>query len=241
MCRGASRCFVTTSYESVAVDTSGCRDPEAGFGADADASGAEEALAATIFGSCYDTACSYVEHLARVASVRGLIGPREIPRLWGRHVLNSAVVADLVPRDVCLLDLGSGAGLPGIPIALARPDLTVTLLDSMQRRCDYLTEVVGEIGLAGRVGVVRSRAEEHTRRYDAVVIRAVAALPVLGPWAAALTRTGGRLLAIRGEQAQEELRESRTVLTAHGWRDAHVLTVGSNLPRPTTVVQAVRA
>jgi len=196
-------------------------------------------IAREVFGPRFALAVRYAEHLGSVGAARGVIGPRETARLWERHLLNCAVVADLVPTDARLLDVGSGAGLPGIPLALARPDLRVTLLDSMLRRTTYLTEVIREIGLSG-VDVVRVRAESHRARYDVVTARAVAALPTLGVWTSHLVGKGGVLLALRGEQADAELGEGERALAAAGWHEARVHACGMGLGQPTRVVRAVR-
>lgn len=197
--------------------------------------------AAQLFGDRLPAATTYAEALAGAGTVRGLIGPREVPRLWDRHLLNCAAVADLLPIGVDLLDMGSGAGLPGIPLALARPDLRITLLDSVLRRTTFLTEIVELLDLSGRVRVVRARAEEHRERYGAVTARAVADLAVLGRWAAPLARPGGLLVAIRGASAAAELEGARNALSRDGWQGARVAQCGASLGPPTTVVLAERA
>jgi 16S rRNA (guanine527-N7)-methyltransferase len=196
-------------------------------------------LAAALFGSGLAQATRYAEHLATVATERGLIGPREVPRLWERHLLNSAAVAELVPPRSRVLDVGSGAGLPGIPLALARPDITVTLLDSMLRRTTYLSEVIVELGLSDRVAVVRARVEEHDGQYDVVVARAVAPMATLAGWTGKRAVRGGVLLALRGEHAQRELHESRAAMRAAGWGSPSVVSCGVELQVPTTVIRAV--
>lgn len=196
-------------------------------------------LAAEVFGAQFETACRYAAHLTDVGAIRGIIGPREVPRLWGRHLLNCASVSELIPPGARVVDIGSGGGLPGIPIALRRPDLRVTLLDSALRRVDYLTEVVQELGLGNRIIVIRARAEEHRGRYDVVTARAVAALPQLGRWTRTLTETGGLLLAIRGEQAAAELLAAREDLGKVGWSGSSVVVCG-HTKAPATVVTANR-
>jgi 16S rRNA (guanine527-N7)-methyltransferase len=158
-----------------------------------------------VFPEAADIAARYVELLATVGVERGLIGPREADRLWERHVFNSAAIADLVPEGVHVVDVGSGAGLPGIPVALRRPDLRVTLLEPLLRRATFLTEAVGILGLTDRVRVVRARAEDHAEAYDAVLSRALAPLPRLLGWCLPLTARGGSVLALKGRTAQEEL------------------------------------
>jgi len=139
---------------------------------------------------------------------RGLVGPREADRLWDRHLLNSAVMAPLLRVGERVVDVGSGAGLPGIPLALIRPDCTFILLEPLARRVAFLAEVVADLGLGDRVEVVRGRAEEHARThggvYDVAVARAVAPLDRLAAWCLPLLRTGGRLLALKGDRADAE-------------------------------------
>jgi 16S rRNA (guanine527-N7)-methyltransferase len=165
--------------------------------------------AGSVFGPAVDAAAEYARLLATEGTVRGLIGPREVPRLWERHLLNSAAIASLVPVGARVVDVGSGAGLPGIPLALARPDLTVTLLEPLARRVAFLTECVRRLGLE-RVTVVRGRAEEGSIRRqlggaDVVTARAVAPLDKLAGWCLPLLRPGGLLLAMKGSTAAAEL------------------------------------
>jgi 16S rRNA (guanine527-N7)-methyltransferase len=167
------------------------------------------AEAGSVFGPAVDAAAEYARLLATEGTVRGLIGPREVPRLWERHLLNSAAIASLVPVGARVVDVGSGAGLPGIPLALARPDLTVTLLEPLARRVAFLTECVRRLGLE-RVTVVRGRAEEDSIRRqlggaDVVTARAVAPLDKLAGWCLPLLRPGGLLLAMKGSTAAAEL------------------------------------
>ncbi len=151
-----------------------------------------------------DVAQRYAQILAGAGVERGLIGPREADRLWDRHLLNSAALAELLEPGDQIADIGSGAGLPGIPLALARPDLRVTLIEPLLRRSDFLREVIDDLGVD--ITVVRGRAEEQTVRQqvgemDAVVSRAVASLDKLTRWSVPLLRPGGRMLAIKGERA----------------------------------------
>lgn len=182
----------------------------------------------------------YVEHLSTSAITRGLIGPRELPRLWTRHVLNCAVVGELIPPDCSVIDIGSGAGLPGLAVALARPDLQVTLVEPLERRSVWLQEVVDDLSL--QVEVVRARAEELHGRTDADVVtaRAVAPLSRLAQWGLPLVRGGGVLLAVKGRSAADELAEAAAALTRQGASAAEVVTCGHGVLEPETTVVRVR-
>lgn len=161
----------------------------------------------TPFGDLLPLAERYAAWLAGAGTERGLLGPREVPRIWDRHVLNSAALAPLLAPGESVVDVGSGAGLPGIPLALARPDCTYVLLEPLLRRAEFLREVVDDLGLGDRVSVLRARAEEaarEPRRWDVAVARAVAPLDRLAGWCLPLLRPGGRLLALKGERAAEE-------------------------------------
>jgi 16S rRNA (guanine527-N7)-methyltransferase len=200
------------------------------------------AVATKIFGDRLSLATRYADILAGAGVERGLIGPREAPRLWERHLLNCGVVAELLPHGTQVCDVGSGAGLPGIVLAVARPDLEVTLLEPLARRSTFLGEVVEELGLTG-VTVVRGRAEESVGRlrFPVVTARAVAPLDRLGRWCLPLLEPGGRLLALKGASAGEELDEHRSAVARLGGTEATVLTCGTGvLARPTTVISVVR-
>jgi len=183
---------------------------------------------------------------------RGLLGPREAPRIWDRHILNCAVVADpavgLIAGGARVADIGSGAGLPGIVWAIARPDISVVLIESLLRRVTFLTECVHELDLMDRVQVVRARAEEAGERVgaaggglDVVTARAVAPLGTVAKWSAPLIRAGGLLVALKGESAQEEVDRDSEELRASGLMDPQVLMVGQGVVEPpTTVVTATR-
>ncbi len=203
----------------------------------------EPASAATVFGPGITGARAYADLLAGPGVVRGLIGPREPERLWTRHLLNSAVLSPLLPADARVIDVGTGAGLPGIPLALVRPDVTVVLLEPLARRVSFLREVVDELELT-RCQVVRGRAEEVVTTIggaDVVVSRAVAPLATLATWCAPLLRPGGVMLALKGESAADELARDATAVVRAGLADAEVLTVGSEvLDSPTFVVRATR-
>lgn len=167
------------------------------------------------FGANSPLAGKYVDILASRGIDRGLIGPREADRLWERHVFNSAAIGELVPQGVSVVDVGSGAGLPGIPLALARPDLHLTLLEPLLRRVVFLNEVVGELGLGDRVDVVRGRAEDCRERYPVVTARAVAPLGKLLGWTVKLFQPGGCLLAMKGSSADEEITQASSLLGRH--------------------------
>ncbi len=164
--------------------------------------------------------------------------------MWDRHVLNSAVVAELLDPDERIADIGSGAGLPGIPLALARPDLRVTLIEPLLRRSDFLREAIDELALDCRV--VRGRAEDRAVRdevgeTDAVVSRAVASLDKLTRWSAPLLRAGGRMLAIKGERAEDEIREHRRAMATLGVTEVKVMRCGAQfVDPPVTVVVGFR-
>jgi 16S rRNA (guanine527-N7)-methyltransferase len=201
--------------------------------------------ASAIFGSRIYIAQRYAELLASAGVERGLLGPHEAGRVWDRHLLNSAAVGELLDPGDRVVDIGSGAGLPGIPLAIARPDLQVVLLEPLLRRSEFLTEVVAELGLG--LEVVRGRAEEPwvRERYggrDAAVSRAVAALDKLTKWSMPLLRPDGRMVAIKGERAPDEVHAHRRGMAASGAVDVRVVTCGANYLRPpATVVLARRA
>ena len=190
-----------------------------------------------VFGSAAGQVRRYVDILGSAGVARGLIGPREAERLWDRHILNSVAVTSLVARDATVVDVGSGAGLPGIPLAVLRPDLRVTLLEPLLRRVTFLNETVDALGLANRVTVVRARAEEHQERYAVVLARAVAPLVKLVPWCAPLRSPAGTILALKGRSAAAELSAAEPALTRTGLV-AEVLTVRAHpAAEPATVVR----
>ncbi|MGW0160288.1 16S rRNA (guanine(527)-N(7))-methyltransferase RsmG [Mycobacterium sp. NPDC003323] len=201
--------------------------------------------AALCFGEQLATAQRYGEILAGAGIERGLIGPAEVDRLWERHILNSAAMAELFEPGERVADIGSGAGLPGIPLAMARPDLKVTLIEPLLRRSEFLREAIAELGI--EVSVVRGRAEDRAVRdeageMDAVVSRAVAPLDKLSRWSLPLLRTGGRMLALKGERAVEEVEAHERTLRSLGATEVRVVRCGVEfLNPPATVVVARRA
>jgi 16S rRNA (guanine527-N7)-methyltransferase len=206
---------------------------------------ATPAAAAEIFGPRLEVAERYAELLAGAAVERGLLGPREAERVWDRHILNSTAIAELLDSGDRIVDIGSGAGLPGIPLAIARADLQVVLVEPMLRRSQFLQSAVSELDLP--VEVVRGRAEDQPvldrlgGRMDAAVSRAVAALDKLTRWSLPLLRPGGRLLALKGESARDEVNRHRRVMASLGATDVRVVTCGANyLDPPATVVLARR-
>lgn len=204
-------------------------------------SAAELAAAEKIFGDRLGLAQRYVEHLASSGTDRGLIGPREVPRLWGRHVLNCAVVAEFIPHGSRVADVGSGAGLPGLTLAIARPDLQLTLIEPLERRVIWLEEVIDDLGL-DNVKVLRSRAELAVGKVRAQVVtaRAVSALNNLAGLTIPLLGGEGEVLAIKGRTAQEEVEKAAKVIRRLGGVETSVLTAGEGLlEEPTTVVRIV--
>jgi 16S rRNA (guanine527-N7)-methyltransferase len=197
---------------------------------------------AELFGERLPAARRYAEHLASSGVERGLIGPREAPRVWERHVLNCAVVAELVPQGARVADVGSGAGLPGIPLALARPDLRIVLVEPLARRVEWLAEVVADLGL--EVEVERGRAEETRvrRRWegaDVVTARAVAPLARLASWALPLVRHGGLLLAVKGASAPAEVARDAAAVRKLGGGQPRVVQCGVGLVDPPSTVVVV--
>jgi 16S rRNA (guanine527-N7)-methyltransferase len=187
----------------------------------------------------------YADLLAGDGVVRGLIGPRETPRIWDRHLLNCAAIASFVPDGASVTDVGSGAGLPGIVLALARPDLTIVLVEPMARRTVFLEEAVAALDLGERVSVVRGRAEELAGRValaPVVTARALAPLDRLAAWCLPLTSVGGRVLALKGASAAEEVAAHRVAVARLGGGTPVVRQAGVGLvPEPTTVVEIVRS
>lgn len=193
--------------------------------------------AAGVFASALPTIEAYVDLLATDGVVRGLIGPREVPRLWSRHVMNSAAVLPRVPEGSTVADVGTGAGLPGLVWAIARPDLSVTLIEPLLRRTTFLDEVVSTLGLRN-VTVERARAEDARGSYDVVTSRAVANLDKLARWCMPLVRKpGGVMLALKGQSAAEEVRTATATLHRFGASTIVVTTYPNGDEIPTTVVE----
>jgi 16S rRNA (guanine527-N7)-methyltransferase len=200
--------------------------------------------AESLFGPRLPLVGRYAALLATDGVVRGLIGPREAPRIWDRHLLNCAAVAEMIPSGASVVDVGSGAGLPGIVLAVARPDLHVVLVEPLARRIAFLAEVVPALGLDSSVTVFRGRAEElgdSLSPADVVTARAVAPLDRLTGWCLPLAARGGRLLALKGESAAAEVEEHREAIGRLGGSTPVVRHCGVDvIDPPTTVVEIVR-
>ena len=192
-----------------------------------------------VFGEYIGQARQYFDLLVRDGDLLGLIGPRELPKLWSRHILNSAVVADLIEDGQVVADVGSGAGFPGIPMAILRPNVKFVLIEPMERRANWLADVVvPTLGLEN-VKVLRGRAEEAPlRNYDVTTARAVSALPKLLRMLVPLTAPGGQVLAMKGSKAQDEIEESKSLAKKLKLESFEIVTVGEKLLiDPTTVVR----
>ncbi|AOX65722.1 16S rRNA (guanine(527)-N(7))-methyltransferase RsmG [Curtobacterium sp. BH-2-1-1] len=197
----------------------------------------EPAAAATLFGDRLDLARSFTHELARRGEELGLIGPLELPRLWTRHILNSAVLAPLLEERGRVADVGSGAGLPGLVLAIARPDVHLTLIEPMERRVDWLTSEASRLGL-DNVEVVRARAEDVAEDIvvDQVTARAVSALSKLIPLTVPLVRSGGQLILMKGARVEDEMEKARKVILRKRLADVEVLELGVGVVEETTRV-----
>lgn len=196
--------------------------------------------AETVFGGRLDVAERYAGWLASDGIERGIIGPREVPRLWDRHLMNCAVIERTIETGESVADVGSGAGLPGVALAIARPDLRITLIEPMLRRVTFLQETIELLGLTS-VTVVRARAghDEPIGPFDVVVARAVAKLAQLAEWSMPMLRPGGRLVALKGESVHEELSVATKKLRRAGASSWTVESVGEDVVDPATLVAVV--
>jgi len=194
-----------------------------------------------VFSHLLPLAEQFADLLTREATVRGLIGPREVPRLWERHILNCAVITDLMPEGSTVCDIGSGAGLPGLALAIRRPDLQVTLVEPLLRRTAFLDLAVSTMELTN-VSVHRGRAEElHGEAvFDVVTSRAVAPMDRLTRWSMPLTKDGGLFLAMKGAAAAQELESAGQVIGRLGGVDLRVVSVGGEWVTPPVTVVRVR-
>ncbi|GAA3948936.1 16S rRNA (guanine(527)-N(7))-methyltransferase RsmG [Gordonia caeni] len=197
-------------------------------------------VAAEVFGDRLERAEDYARVLSDEGVLRGLIGPSEPARLWSRHILNSAVLGEVIEPGARVVDIGSGAGFPGVPLAIARPDLEVILVEPLLRRTTFLEEVVDRLSL-DNVSVVRGRAEaapiiERVGGADVVTSRAVAPLDRLARWSAPLIRVGGELIALKGRTAQEEIAEHAEAAARVGLRNLSVREVGADVVDPPSTV-----
>lgn len=197
----------------------------------------EPVAAAQLFGAQIETARSFTNELARRGEELGLIGPLELPRLWTRHILNSALLAPLLEARGRVADVGSGAGLPGLVLAIARPDVHFTLIEPMERRVDWLTNEASRLGLSN-VTVVRGRAEDVADNIvvDQVTARAVSALSKLIPITVPLVRSGGQLILMKGARVDEEIDKARKVILRNHLADVEVLELGDGVVEETTRV-----
>ena len=200
----------------------------------------EPAAAKEIFGEQLELARAYTDRLAKDSETFGLLGPRELPRIWGRHVINSALLAELVPTGSKVADIGSGAGLPGIPMAIAKPDAHFTLIEPMERRSGWLQTVVEDLGIKN-VDVIRARAEEvQSTDFDIATARAVAALDKLLKLLTPLIRgsEGKTVLAMKGSRAPEEILDAKNRLDLLGFDTPEIITLGEGrAPETATVVR----
>lgn len=192
-----------------------------------------------LYGQRVDVAERYVEHLVTTGIEWGLLGPREVPRIWDRHVLNCAVVQELLPTGALVADVGSGAGLPGVALAIIRSDVQFILIEPLERRVEWLNMVIEDLELEN-VDVIRARSEQvvDTVDVDIVTARAVSAMKSLVPITVPLLHGQGELLALKGKSAPAELEKAQKALRKYNTKTAEVLTVGEELLEvPTTVVR----
>ena len=195
--------------------------------------------AEVLYGGQVQLAERFVEHLVTTGIEWGLLGPREIPRMWDRHVLNCAVVQELLPKGALVADVGSGAGLPGVALAIARPDVQFILIEPLERRVEWLNMVIEDLALEN-IDVIRARSEQvfDTVDVDVVTARAVSAMKSLIPITVPLLHGEGELLAIKGRSAPAEIEKAEKVLRKFNTQSSEVLTVGDELLEvPTTVAR----
>jgi len=179
----------------------------------------------------------FAHWLTGAAVERGFIGPREVDRIWDRHISNCAVIEVLIPQNSKVFDIGSGAGLPGLVLAIVRPDITIGLIEPLMRRSEFLTEVATDLGITDRVTVMRGRAEELKGHAASVVTaRAVAPLGKLLTWSLPLTAKGGQILAMKGSSAANEIAEATDILKG---RKAEIILCGEGIVDPQTTVVRV--
>lgn len=206
--------------------------------------GEPPAAAREVFGNRLPLACDYAEFLATAGIERGLLGPREVPRIWERHILNSAVLGEVIDEGCRVVDIGSGAGLPGIPLAIARPDLKVQLLEPLLRRYNFLAEINDRLNLGCEV--VRGRAEDPAvvdalGGADVATSRAVAPLGKLTRWSLPLVKVGGAMKALKGGSVAEELERDAKEIAKAGGGDGTIQLVGeSKVAEPTHVITIPR-
>lgn len=198
-------------------------------------------VAIQIFGANMEKASNYHDLLATDGATRGFIGPKEVPILWQRHILNCAVISEAIGEYLTVADIGSGAGLPGIPLALARPDLEVYLIEPLLKRSVFLTEVVEKLQL-DNVTVIRGRAEDNQVRkelglVDIATSRAVAPLGKLAGWSLGLVKQGGAMIAMKGASVAEELARDKAAIKKAGGGHAEIFNVGKQLSEPATVIK----
>lgn len=193
-------------------------------------------------GAAYPTLSRFAEELRTQGEVRGLIGPRELDKIWDRHILNSAAVVPYLPTTGSLIDVGSGAGLPGLVIAAMRPELTTILIEPMERRCLWLTEMTELLGLENVI-VKRGRAEEFhgAMTVDAVTSRAVASLDKLAAWSLPLLERGGQLVVLKGRNVAREIEPARKVLRKFGMTEPEIIEASTvEGVETTTVLRSTR-
>ncbi len=196
-------------------------------------------LRGAVFGESLGQAETYARILAIEGLEWGLLGPREASRIWSRHIINSVCLIPLIKPHASVIDVGSGAGLPGVPLALARPDLSLVLVEPMLRRCEFLEMVVSRLSLGDRVRVVRSRVEEYSGSADVVTCRALASVSSLARMVTTRSLKWTQVLAIKGERASEEISTASETLSRHKLKAQvlHPLVMGESLG---TVVRLTR-